>query len=82
MIIVAAALGLVGFVVLFGLAYWQLTAPVVIHVPDGEDPIGYLHTWKRLRWSRRVGRTNLFLMALATGSIIGAIIMAIVASAL
>lgn len=69
-----------GFAILGVMVYLNIVRPVVIHVPDGEDPIPYLQTWKQLKWTKRLGKFRLFLMALAVGMVTGGFIVWVVAT--
>lgn len=69
-----------GFSILGILVYLNLARPVIIHVPDGDDPIPYFQVWKSLKWSKRIGKFRLFLMALAVGMVAGGFIVWAVAT--
>lgn len=69
-----------GFAILGVLVYLNLAQPILIHVPDGEEPIPYLQVWKALKWTKRVGKFRLFLMALSVGMVTGGFIVWVVAT--
>jgi hypothetical protein len=69
-----------GFAILGVLVYLNLSQAVLIHVPDGEEPIPYLQVWKNLKWTKRMGKFRLFLMALAVGMVSGGFIVWVVAT--
>jgi hypothetical protein len=78
MVICMMALFTMAFV---GVIVWFIaTSPLVLHVPDGEQPLSYWYQWKEKKWYKKLDKLEWFLVAIAIGMFISISIGVIIAS--
>lgn len=66
----AIILIIIGVAIFAFLIYWGLTAPSIIHVPEGKNPLTYFGKWRNQRLTKRFPRWFWILAGLAIGMII------------